>query len=268
MTDNPKSPPTFSVSNYEVWKVRVNLWTKFTDVDKTKRAFVIASTCVAEIPEIIKNILSAHDDDLSRENGLEFLLAKLDSYFAKSAELSSFDKFMDLLSLKRDSTGDVHEFVSSFRAKFNAVIGDELNMESICSMLVMTNGNFTSQETTLLKSVLLKDGKLKDLKVDSTCETIKNLLVDSTKKDEMNSELPVNKVSFRKGRKGKGKGKGKFNSNQSGMYGGFNSQQSHHNFDSRYSGNHSKSKGKGKRQNDNYGHGFSHSSYSNRANYS
>lgn len=216
MSDNPKTPPVFNISQYDTWKVRVELWTKFTDIDRSKRAFVIASACVSEIPEIIKNILASHDAELSKADGLEFLIKQLDSYFLKSVEQTAFDKFVDLCSLKREGPSNTADYVSSFRTKFKSVTAENLNVESIFSLLVLANGNFSNQEKALLKSVLLKDGGLKDLKVDSTCEVIKDLLVDSTGTGSANDPIVVSNVSSgsanytRHYGKGKGKRKGKY----------------------------------------------------------
>ena len=193
-------PPAFNASNYKTWKTRIQIWENFTDVPKKKRAFVIALTAVGEIPDIIENLIKNHKDELSTENGVQFLLLHLDEFFGRAAELDLFDRFMSLVHSKRSESQTLADYVASFRTRFESVASEDLNLQSICSLLLLANGTFDSHELALLKSMLLKDKRIADLKVDTTCSVVKTVLVDST-----SSMVPspvvksegINSVSYR-----------------------------------------------------------------------
>lgn len=284
MFDNPKTPPTFSSSKYKAWKTRVKLWEKFTEVEPKKRAFVLASTCVTEIPDIIDNLLRTQDENLSKEGGVDVLISHLDEYFSKSTELETFDRFVELMNTKRSVDQPLSEFVSIFRTRFDSISVENINLQSMCSMLLLANGQFTSQESALIKSILLKDDSLADLKVESTCQTVKMLLVDSTsmgsesvvKSESVNWTKGYGKGSFGKpwnsnrfgqshGKHGKGKGKHKkgYSDNRygdnrqfSGNYGKGSHNQNQHSSSSSYQSRDSKGSGKGYYSSGNYGSGF------------
>ena len=175
---NLKNPPVFDPNRYAIWKTRVALWQQYTDTDPTKAAFIVANACINEIPQIIQNILEKHSADLKKDSGVVFLIKQLDTYFAKSVEMDQFDKLLELFQSRR-SGQDLTSFLAEFRTKFDSVMSSEINMESLCSILLLASGDFSSHEQMLLKSVLLKDEPLKNLKVDSVCKTIKTLLVDA-----------------------------------------------------------------------------------------
>ena len=255
--ENSKSPPIFTVSGYRAWKTRVRLWEKFTDIPKDKRAFALAACCVSEIPDIIDNLVISKDKELGSEAGVETLLTALDQYFAKSTEIEVFDKFVELMYSRREPNSDLTQFVTSFRTRFDSVSAHELNLQAVCSMVLLANGGFTPQELALVKSVLLKgDGSIKDLKVEETCRVVRTLLVDSISKSEslttsMVKSEGVNYV----GHKGYGKGN-RFGSNRN-SYGSGNYYSGSYRNDFSYGKRHSGKKGKGKSyQNYDKQHGY------------
>ena len=232
--ENPKVPPVFTVTGYRAWKTIV----------PEKRAFALAASCVTEIPDIIENIVKARDQDLARTTGVKTLLEELDKYFAKASEVEIFDSFVDLMYSKRSSSDDLSEFVSKYRTRFDTISSQDLNLQSICSMLLLANLSFTPQEMALAKSVLLKEGSIKDLKVEETCRVIKMLFVDSSSRmDSVSTSssymVPKTESINFAGHFGKGYGKDsrQWNSYSGGSY-GYNSGKS---FGGR------KGKGKGKR---------------------
>ena len=206
--DNPKVPPAFSAKQYKAWKTRVRLWQRFTDIEKDKQAFVLASTCVAQIPDIIANLLNSSDDKLSKDNGVEFLLKELDVYFGKSEQLDIFDRFVQLMNLR--------SHISTFRTLFDGVVSEQLDMQNVCSLLAMVNGNFSGNELALVKSVLLKDSQITKLKVDDTCNAIKTVLVDSSSGSQQPVSVKTESVFYgsNKGRKGGQKGYGSYFDNR------------------------------------------------------
>ena len=192
-------------------------------------------------------------------------MQSLDSYFSKSVELDTFDKFVNLMYLRREQGGDIGKYVADFRTRFDAVVSTKVDLQSVCSMLLMANGSFTAQEQALLKSILLRDGGISDLKVAKTCETVKTLLVDSASTQspsgvKLEAEASANAVHFRKGNRKGGKGKGKWNSHttHSNPGKGWHNDNYGKSWNSHVSGHHgkgyNKGYGKGKRQYNSYGH--------------
>ena len=248
--DNPKTPPAFTVKEFKSWKTRVRLWQKFTDVPPEKQSYVLASTCVSQIPDLIDNLLKSHDEQLSKNDGVEFLLAKLDEHYGKSTELDIFDRFVQLINLRRKEGSDLSEYLSDFRTKFDAAVAEKLDMQNLCSLLVMANGSFSGSELALVKSVLLRDNRISALKVDSTCSAIKTILVDSstsahTVSPSSPSEIKTESINY--------------SSNRHSRYGsqkGYGSKGKFHHYDSRqrfdYKGQ-NKGKGKGKSKGQYYG---------------
>ena len=81
-----KAPPQFSANkSYEDWKKLVNLWKGFTSLDVSKRATAVvlslegnqkALTAALEIPEA----------QLAKDEGVDYILNKLDKIYLKVAE--------------------------------------------------------------------------------------------------------------------------------------------------------------------------------------
>lgn len=81
MVSNYRVPPTFDEGKpYESWKNEVGIWTRVTELEKSKQALAVALALSGRARETAMEIPV---DDLNADTGMTTLLAKLDDLFLK-----------------------------------------------------------------------------------------------------------------------------------------------------------------------------------------
>ena len=82
-TGQLKAPPVFKEDgDYMSWKNDIEVWEMFTDIEQKKRGPAVYLSLTGKAREAVRDLKPA---ELGGNNGVQIILAKLDSYFLLSA---------------------------------------------------------------------------------------------------------------------------------------------------------------------------------------
>ena len=109
-------PKLSSINNFEDWLHETEIWQCLTDLDKKKQVPAI----YLSLDEYIRNTCcDIKVKDLNSDNGVDILLYKLKSIFAKDINLAAFivhDKFE---IFKRAANVNIVDFIKEFERLYN-----------------------------------------------------------------------------------------------------------------------------------------------------
>ena len=114
-----KVPPKLeNESEYEAWKKDISIWCLLTDLAEEKRALAIHLGLTGRA-----RMASSELDvkDLSRADGVDVLLKKLDGLFLQDKGHRQFYAFHKLHSLRRKSDDKITDFIMEFDHVYFAV---------------------------------------------------------------------------------------------------------------------------------------------------
>ena len=112
MVASYKVPPKFDKTRpYEGWKNEIDIWTRVTELDKKKQALAIALGFEGRARESAMEIPA---EDLDSENGMETLLAKLDSVFLKEEKDRAYEAYSHFDGITKDSSVSMSDYIIDF----------------------------------------------------------------------------------------------------------------------------------------------------------
>ena len=162
-----KVPPKFkSEDDYELWKNDVLIWCELTEVKKDKQALAIHLGLHGRARIASSELKIA---ELKQEDGVEKLLAKLDSVFLVEKGRRQFKLYREFHRLRRTSNEDIEEFITSFEHsyyKFKSHSNSELPNCVVAFMLLEACNLDEKDEQLVLSGISEVD--YKDVKTTIT----------------------------------------------------------------------------------------------------
>lgn len=152
-TATNKVPPQLSnFKSYSDWVRMVNIWTKFTDLNKTKQGPAVVMSLSGKA---LESILELEDGVISSENGVKKILDKIDTIYKKD-ELH--EKFLDLESFesyKRTPEMGIHDFLIEFDQRYNKLRKHQTTMtDDLLGFKLLKAANLNSQHEQLIKATI------------------------------------------------------------------------------------------------------------------
>lgn len=145
-----KVPPTFDSEgnvSYGTWKNEVEAWKHVTDLNKKKQALALALSQVGRTREVAFSVEVA---DLNREDGMEYLVQKLDSVFKKDDKESSFEAYREFENVSNEGT-NISDYVIEFEKRYNRI--KKFNMElpdAVLAYKLLDRANLTRDDQKMV----------------------------------------------------------------------------------------------------------------------
>ena len=112
-----RTPPALTADiPYERWKKEIKHWQLITKLDKSQQASAVILCLSGNAREAG---LELEIDDLNKDDGMDKLIAKLDTLYEKDKLLLAIDAWEDFESYKRPYHMKISEYVIEFEKRYN-----------------------------------------------------------------------------------------------------------------------------------------------------
>ena len=169
-----KIPPKFEdESDYETWKRDIEIWIKFTDLEKKKLASAIHLSLTRKA-HVASSELTV--DELCADDGVKTLMAKLDDIFLQDKSRRQFSSFRELYNLRRGDDVKIEDFVSEFEHIYYKFTKNGMTLpDSVVAFMLLASCNLDEKDVQIVMSAVA------DVKYDTMKNTIKRVFGSSIK---------------------------------------------------------------------------------------
>ena len=150
--NNFKAPPPMRPElTYIDWKKEMNIWRKFTDLDKKKQGGALflslddkaRKTVLAEVPE------SAYDSD----NIVDIIIKSLDKLLLKDDSETAFQAFDNFIKFRRPKSMTIDNFLAEFNLKYTKIKGHKMDLpDGVLAYAVLTCANLPEDQNQLCRA--------------------------------------------------------------------------------------------------------------------
>ena len=146
-------PPSLRTKSYELYRHELLAWREVTDLRKDKQGVAIALS----LPEEDKNRIREKVfeqiklDDLKKDDGLDTLIAFLDSHLKKDDLADSLEKFEEFEDFERKMGMSITEYIASFDSLYRKI--EKLDMKlpmEILAFKLLRKANIGKEEKLLV----------------------------------------------------------------------------------------------------------------------
>ena len=112
-----KAPPALREDvPYENWKKEINIWQRFTTLEKKKQGLAIFLSLEGKAREAV---LELEIDEMNEDDGVKKVLAQLDKLYLKDKLQLSFQAYDNFRKFKRPADMPIADFVVEFDRLYN-----------------------------------------------------------------------------------------------------------------------------------------------------
>ena len=149
-----KTPPEWAIDTpYDIWENEIRVWQMVTDLAKTKQGPAVALTLQGRRRDIA---LEVRASELSAENGLDRLLAKLKDVFGQETIDQSYEAYESFESLRRDSDVTVLVYIQDFEKLYNRIVRNKMTLpESVLACKLLYGANLEAHERRMVLAAKL-----------------------------------------------------------------------------------------------------------------
>ena len=116
---NDKNPPAFnrSTDEYSKWKKKFNVWKNITDLEKKKQGGYL----LLRLDDITqeKVLDKVTEEQIATEEGVNTIIAQLDTMFKKDANLTAYREYEEFESYRRPVDMDISDYLEEFERRWN-----------------------------------------------------------------------------------------------------------------------------------------------------
>ena len=167
-----KSPPVLSkASSYEDYKKLLELWTKFSSLDKKEQGTAVLLSLEGKAQEAVLEIDS---DIISSEDGVTKIIERLDKIYLKDILIKKYEALDNFENYKRPNEVSVSDYILEFDKRYVKTknLGTQMS-DDLLAYRLLRNANLGDQYTKLVKATA-------KLEYDSMKQQLKNLFSDAS----------------------------------------------------------------------------------------
>ena len=174
-----KTPPALREDiPYESWKKEIQIWQRFTSLEKEKQALAIFLSLEGKARE---TVLEVEVDDLNKDDGVEKVLAKLDNLFLKDKLQLAYTSYDNFEKFRRPSDMSMADYVAEFERLYNkAKVYEMVLPEGILAYKFLNNANLSDTHDKLIRATMT------DLTYNSMKNQVKKIFGDLSLNISMN----------------------------------------------------------------------------------
>ena len=151
--NNIKTPPALREDiPYESWKKEINIWQRFTTLEKRKQALAIFLSLEGKAREVV---LEIDIDNLDKDDGVERILTQLDKLYLKDKLQLAYQAYDNFEKFKRPTEMPISEFVVEFERLYNKAKAYEMILpDGILAYKFLNNANITDSHEKLIRATM------------------------------------------------------------------------------------------------------------------
>ena len=243
MGSKNKVPPKLTdKTNYADWKYDINVWQRFTDLEKAKQGPALYLSLEGKALECARGI---DIDELGADDGFGKLVTALDALFLKDADTRAFLEFKEFYEYRRNPSSDVTDFVAHFEYLYNKVLKHNMTLpEGVKAFFLLKAANVSTDHEKLaratcseLKYEIMKQNIIK-IFGDFSLSGTSNSSINASEYDPMPSVIVKTEPAYIAQSQSSndndvfysnyGRGRGsRYNSNYRGGRGGYNKKSTY-----------------------------------------
>lgn len=148
-----KTPPPMSKDlPYNEWKHEIKVWRSFTNLDKTKLGPALFLSLQGSARD------AAHEvsvEDLSKENGIEILLKKLDELYLKDTDNAVFEAYDRFERYQRPEGMNIIEYINAFERLYQKAKHYKLELpDGVLAYRLLRSANLSDTHEQLARATL------------------------------------------------------------------------------------------------------------------
>ena len=150
---NVKAPPVMREdATFEEWKKEIQVWRLVTDLAKEKQGHAVLLSLKGRAREAA---LELEVSELAKETGLDLIITKLDSLFAKDLDQLAYDAYEKFETLKRLPQKPIEEYLQDFDHLYNVVKKHGMILpEGVLAYRLLSAANLSALNTNLPEQLL------------------------------------------------------------------------------------------------------------------
>ena len=173
--------PEFDQENIQMYIDELKMWQFVTEVDKKKQGPLVWMSLLKNDPSNIKQSIndSIGIEDLSKDDGMDKLIAAMKKAFREEGEIEAFTKWKEFDKVKRKEGEDVRTFVNRFNTAYNAIVKKQITIPASTRsfLLVQRAGIAEELEQMVIHKIDFKKGKC----FDEVTKSLIRIMGDSKK---------------------------------------------------------------------------------------
>ena len=148
-----KTPPALREDiPYESWKKEIQIWQRFTSLEKEKQALAIFLSLEGKARE---TELEVEVDDLNKDDGVEKVLAQLDNLFLKDKLQLAYTSYDNFEKFRRPSDMSMADYVAEFERLYNkSKVYEMVLPEGILAYKFLNNANLSDTHDKLIRATM------------------------------------------------------------------------------------------------------------------
>ena len=176
------SPPVFDkIDEIEDWLREIEIWQCVTDIEEKKQGPVVYLSLPDKIRKSCNDISVS---DLNKDNGLNTLITKIKTLYAKDINALAYMAYDQFENFKRTDEMTIVDYINEFECLNNKIHQFDMVLPTgVLAYRVLNNANISSEKKQLIRATVVSltyENMTKQLKAlyDSTANSSTNELVD------------------------------------------------------------------------------------------
>ena len=172
MSNNSKTPPSLSkAKNYQDWLKLIKIWRKFSDLPKEKQGPAIVLSLENEA---LDAVLELEEENISAENGVDTIIARLDRIYKKDETLENYMALEAFETFKRPENMKICDYLNQFEKLYNKTksYGTQMS-DNVLAYRLLKSANLPELHEQMVK------GTITDLKFDLMKDQLKKMFGES-----------------------------------------------------------------------------------------
>ena len=148
-----KAPPALSNSkSYGDWKKLIKIWKEVTSLDKSKQALALVLSLEGEAQDAALQIEST---DLSKDEGVDILLNRLDKLYTKDVLSEKYAALEAFETYRRPATLSIRDFMTEFDKRYFKIKSLSTTMsDDLLAYRLLKAANLSSNHEQLVKATV------------------------------------------------------------------------------------------------------------------
>ena len=146
-------PPSLpEAKSYDDWLKLVKIWRRITDVEKSKQGSTLLLSLKGEAHEAA---LQVSEDDLVKDNGIDYVINELDKLYKKDDTLKKFEILDSFETYRRPANTTIKQYIIEFeKKKRKAETAGAQWSDDILAYRLIKNANLTEASQQMIKATL------------------------------------------------------------------------------------------------------------------
>ena len=148
-----KTPPSLSkYKTYEDWLKLIKIWRKFSDLPVNRQG---AALVLSLEDESLDAVLEIDESDISKENGINFIIERLNRLFKKNSTVIKYQTLEAFITSKRPSNMPIQAYLNEFDKRlFKTKSYGTVTSDDILAYRLLKSANLSGYHEELVKATI------------------------------------------------------------------------------------------------------------------